>query len=189
MRQKLNFPLNLQLFAEDPEVKPEAKTPEKKAPEEGQTVQELVKALQKVKAESVSREEFEKVQKENRELTKAIIEGSPVPQSNKPQEKKPELKELAKACLEDGISNLEYAKRAMAYRDAVIDQKGVDPFVPNKHDVSDNDIERAQAVAEAYKECIEECDGNPEVFNALIASKIKNDDPITLATLYKRNKK
>ena len=187
MRPKNYFPLNLQMFAEDEKEK---KQPEEKKPEveEAESAAKLAKALQEVKANSVSKSEYERLKKENHDLTKAIIEGTPREVSNKPEEKKPEIKELARACLEDGISNYEMAKRQLAYREAVIEQKGKDPFVPNKPNISQNDYERAEAVATAYKECITECEGNPEVFDALLASRIKNDDPVMLAAMQRKRK-
>ena len=184
MRPKQHYSLNLQLFAEDekeknpnPEPKPESKS-----------IEELTKALADMKQNFVPRSELEKVDAERRALTKAIIDGSTPPASNGEEKKPANLNELAKSCLEDGLSNYEMAKRQLAYRDASIEQLGKDPFLPNKSGVSAHDIERANAVAEAYRECINECEGNPALFDAMLASRISNDDPVAIAALKRKGR-
>ena len=189
MRPKFIYPLDLQLFAEKEADKQQEPNPAPQPQEQSETISELTKKIAELKRDFVPRSELEKANAERRELTKAIIEGNPLPESKREAEAKPNLNDLAKACLEDGLSNYEVAKRQLAYRKALIEEKGIDPFLPNKHDVSDNDISRANAVAETFEECINECEGNSQVFDALLAGKIKNDDSATLAILNKRRNK
>jgi len=188
MRPKNIYPLDLQLFAEKEAEKQPEPNPAPQPQEQSETIIELTKKIAEMKKDYVPRSELDKANAERRELTKAIIEGNPLPQSKEEAEAKPNLNDLAKACLQDGISNLEVAKRQLAYRKALIEEKGIDPFLPNKHDVSDYDISRANAVAETFEECINECEGNPEVFDALLAGRIKNDDTSKLALLSRKKK-
>ena len=165
---------------------------EKNIPEEenktpaSDTIEALTKALKEQKENSVSKEEFERVQKEKEELTKAIIDGSGLlNQSNKETHEVP-LKDLAKSVLEDGIGNLEYAKRALAYREEFMKKFGKDPFAPNHAEMTEHDSARAEAVAEIMADCIEAAQGSESVYNALFNDRVKEDSPQMLAHLKRK---
>ena len=183
--QKILFPLNLQLFAEgDPDPKPEPKKDQVETKKESTTIQQLTKRITELETNSVPLEDYNKVVEENHELTKAIIDGSSsrVKKSNQTPAKKPTLKELAMACSEGGLSNLEMAKRELAYREVYMEKYGRDPFAPNAN-VTSADIKKAQEIADTMAECIEQAQGDPEMFNAIFNSRITKDDPVLEAKL------
>ena len=187
---KPRFRLNLQLFAEE-NPKPEEQPKPQPQPTEAnsESVQKMAEALKELKANSVSKNDYDKILNENRELTKAIIDGSSsFVKSNNEAEKKPDIKQLAKDIFEDGLSNYELAKRELKFRDAYIEKFGKDPFAPNNPDMNSHDAEAASKVARIMQECINECKGEPHLYDALFNEKIKDDSPQLLASIEKRRR-
>ena len=182
----MRFKLNLQLFAED-----EQKVEETPQPKEAEstTVKEMAQAITELKANTVSKSDYEKVLNENRELTKAIIDGSVVKVNDISNEKEADLKELGKSIFEDGLSNLEMVKRELKYREAFMKKFKKDPFAPNNDNMTQYDQERAAAIAEVMQECVNECEDNPNLFTALLNERIKDDSPQMVAALQRRRAK
>ena len=164
--------------------------PSGKGPEETSNVA-LAKALEEARKNSVSKEEYDKLQEENRRLVSEIINGEGG--AGNGQQAAPE-----KASIEElrtilygpkaaELSNLEFCKHTLELRDAVIAQEGYDPFLPHgaKIKPTEQDIERADLVAKTIKDCIEKSEGNSEVFTALLQAEIINDTPTFTAHLKK----
>ena len=132
---------------------------------------DYIEAIKEMKKNSVSREQYEKVQQENKELLEALINGGQV--NIEQVEEKPDIKKLreelfsAEAC-EKGMTNLEFVEKALKLRDAIIESGGNDPFLPVGRgvDITREDYESAEFVAQQFKECVEKADGNSEVFTA-----------------------
>ena len=184
-------------YCPDPEEKGGAPSKEEgkqqpsgKEPEETSNVA-LAKALEEARKNSVSKEEFEKLQEENRRLVSEIINGEGG--AGNGQQAAPE-----QASIEDlrtklygpkasELTNLEFCKLTLDLRDAVIAQDGYDPFLPHgaKIKPTEQDIERADLVARTIKDCIEKSEGNSEVFTALLQAEIANDTPTFTAHLKK----
>ena len=85
------------------------------------------------------------------------------------------------------LSNLEFWQKTLALREAVMEQGDPDPFLPvgTKISPTDDDVVKAENVAKVVQECIEEADGNSEVFTAILQSKI-NNDPAALTMRLKK---
>ena len=146
-----------------------------------QSAVELAKALKETKKNSVSKEAYEKLAEENRILVSEIINGEGAGSGQvSPDDNKPTIEELREQLYGpkcSSLSNLEYWEKTLALRDAVIEQEGIDPFLPIGSKISPeaSDVEAANRVAEVVKECIQEADGNSEVFTALLQSRTKDD--------------
>ena len=162
--------------------KPEEKR--EKEPEENNSVA-LAKALKEARENSVPKEEYEKLQEENRKLVSEIINGEGSAgngQQSSPKEQEATIEELKEKlygpkCGE--LSNLDYWKHTLALRKAVIDKGEPDPFLPVGAKISptDDDAVKAQNVADVVQQCIDESEGNSEVFTALLQSRTNNDSP------------
>ena len=156
----------------------------KKEPEETDTVA-LAKALKEARENSVSKAEYDKLKAENKRLVSEIINGDGGAgngQQSSPKEQEATIEELKQKlygpkCGE--LSNLEFWKNTLALRKAVIDKGDPDPFLPvgAKISPSDEDVDKAQNVADVVQQCIDEADGNSEVFTALLQSRTNNDSP------------
>lgn len=75
------------------------------------------------------------------------------------------------------ISNLEYAKLAIELDDACIREEGESCFLPKGRNVTITSDERATAERfhACLEECIEEADGDNEVFNQALERRIKKN--------------
>ena len=184
-------------YCPDPEEKGGAPSKEEgkqqpsgKEPEETSNVA-LAKALKEARENTVSVEEYNKLQEENRKLVSEIINGEGG--AGNGQQATPEkvsIEELRKILYgpqASELSNLDFCKHTLELRDAVIAQEGYDPFLPHgaKIKPTEQDIERADLVAKTIKDCIEKSEGNSEVFTALLQAEITNDTPTFTAHLKK----
>ena len=158
-------------------------------PEEQDTVA-LAKALQEARANSVPKEKYEQLEAENRRLVSEVINGGGAGNGQATPETKVDIKALREELYgpkSADLSNLDFWKKTLDLRNAVIEQEGYDPFLPHgaKIKPDDNDVERAEAVAKTVKECIDKSEGSSEVFTALLQQQIANDSPTFLAHLKK----
>ena len=167
---------------------PEEKKKSEKKPEETDNVA-LAKALKETRENSVSKEEYEKLQEENKRLVSEIINGGGG--AGNGQTITPEqadikvLREQLYGPKSSELSNLEFWKKTLELRSAVIAQEGYDPFLPygEKIKPTAQDVEKANNVATVVQECIDESNGDSEIFTALLQSKTNNDSPSFLAHL------
>lgn len=170
----------------EPEEKENKKSGKK--PEETDNVA-LAKALKEARENSVSKEEYEKLQEENKRLVSEIINGEGG--AGNGQTITPEqadikaLREQLYGPKSSELSNLEFWKKTLELRSAVIAQEGYDPFLPygEKIKPTAQDMEKANNVATVVQECINESNGDSEIFTALLQSKTNNDSPSFLAHL------
>lgn len=151
---------------------------------------EMAKALKELRENSVSKEDYEKLEKENRELVAQIINGDGGAGNGQPTPEKVDIKALREELYGPkgaDLSNLDFWKKTLKLRGAVIEQEGYDPFLPHgaKIKPSEEDVERANAVAETVQKCIDEAKDNSEVFTALLQAETVNDSPAFLAHLKK----
>lgn len=176
-----------------PDAKENGATEEKESetkPEKETSEVALAKALKEARENSVSREEYEKVVKEKEQLVSEIIKGEGGAGNGQTTPEKVDIKALREELYGPkgaDLNNLEVWTKTLKLRNAVIEQEGYDPFLPHgaKIKPNENDVERANAVAEVVQRCIDQADGNSEVFTALLQAETANDSPLFLAHLKK----
>ena len=80
-------------------------------------------------------------------------------------------KDNIKSVTDDTDGTLEYAKKAIEMDDWYIENKGESIFLPKGHEVVVTENERATAerVHAALKDCIEQSNDDPRVFNATLS--------------------
>ena len=164
----------------------EEKTSEEKPAQQSNV--ELAKALEEARKNTVPKEKYEKLEEENKRLVSEIINGGGAGsgQQNPPEKADiPALREKLYGLKSAELSNLEFWQNTLELRDAVIAQEGYDPFLPygEKIKPTAQDMEKAANVAKVVQECIEEANGDSEIFTALLQSKTNNDSPSFLAHL------
>lgn len=133
------------------------------------TANEYINQINDLKERTVSREEYERIKNDNRELAKALINGTGanVPGITKPEEK-PDLDELRKKLFTKKSKNdLEYFTNLLALRDGVMADGQPDPFLPINREfrATAQDEADAERIATQIKEAIEYADGDPAVFS------------------------
>ena len=125
---------------------------------------DYIDTIKKLKENSVSRDQYDKVVQENKKLLDSVINGS---QDNEPVAKpKRTIEEIKQHIKIEGLSNLDYVKDSVDLRDALIEQGKPDPFLPlgAKYLPDDNDVASANRVAEVFKECIDYAQGDSDIF-------------------------
>lgn len=142
-----------------------------------QTSADYIAAIQQLKATTVSKEEYDALAAERRQLLDSIVNGTAT--APETQTETPDYETIKKDCrnklFAEGseLNNLEYCKTALELRDAVLKSEGVDIFVGSGHNLTptNEDYDKAQRVADVMQECIDEAGGNSEIFTAQLMTR------------------
>lgn len=124
---------------------------------------DYISEIQNLRANSVPRDDYNKLREENKRLISSLAKGETITQPAP----KPDINELRKRVFDnEHQSNLEYWGAVLELRDAVIDSGAPDPFLPQGHKVvpTNEDFECANRVAAVVKECIDYADGDSQLF-------------------------
>ena len=120
--------------------------------------------IAKLKKETVSIEDYKKLEAENKNLLNSIVNDlNPKKEEDK---EVADINELRKRLRKDDPSNLEYVKNVLELRDAVLSSGGNDPFLPHGKKIvpTNDDIEAANRVATVLKECVDYANGDSLLF-------------------------
>lgn len=146
---------------------------------------DYVNAINELKANSVSKEAYDKLKSENKKLLDSLVSGKEIEVEAKPvnvDELRSKLFNPDKA-----LSNLDYVSTALQLRDALIEQGEPDPFLPvgEKVVISDDDIAKAENVANVLQDMVDIADGNNVVFNQEYQRRVVD----SIATASKTNRR
>lgn len=141
---------------------------------------QYIEAIREMKQNSVSKEAYNKLKEENKQLLDSLINGKQVTIEQTKQPVDVSLLRKKLSDIDNPMSNLEYAKTAVELRDALIDQGEMDPFLPIGHQITptDEDITKADKVATVLKECIDYADGDSELFTNELQRRMIDSMPI-----------
>ena len=139
--------------------------------------EQYIAAIEELKASTVSRDAYNKLRTENKQLLDALVSGQQLPQTQ--TEEKPSVKDLRnKLFATDGndLSNLEYVKTALSLRNSLIEAGERDPFLPygDKVDITSEQIDTAEKVANALQEMVDFAEGDSGVFTAEYQRRVKD---------------
>lgn len=147
--------------------------------EEASMETDYVEAIKTLKQNSVSKADYDALRLENKKLLQAVVNGQTV--EVEPEEPEVDLAQLRKNVFDNpNQTNLEYVTNVLKLRDAVLEKEGYDVFVPqsSQYSPTQDDIARANRVAEQFKEMVDIADGNPNVFLNEFQRRVKDDMPI-----------
>lgn len=136
--------------------------------------EQYIAAIEEMKANTVSRDAYNKLRNENKQLLDALVSGKEIPQE--PQNK-PTVDELRKKLFGgQDMSNLEYVETALSLRDSLIEAGERDPFLPygDKVDITSEQIDTAEKVAAGLKEMVDFAEGDSGVFSAEYQRRVKD---------------
>lgn len=137
--------------------------------EEQLNAQSYIKNLEDLKKNTVSKELYEKLQQENKQLADSLANGiGQVKEEDDDVVIVPTIEE-ANEKMKNAKNDLEFIEGALDYREACMAKKdGYDPFVGRGHNItpSKEAYESAQRAADVFKECVEAADGDNEKFIA-----------------------
>lgn len=142
--------------------------------------QDYIKAIQDLKDTTVPKEQYAKLKAENKQLLDTLVAGGQL----EPQqaEKRKTSEEWAKE-LVGHHTNLEYAEIALKQREAALEEGKPDPFIPSGRNFTQSratDAQDAQAAADLLQSCVDDADGDPNVFLGLFQSRVKDLPGATL---------
>ena len=141
---------------------------------------DYIAEIQKLKASTVSIDDYNRLKADNKKLINALATGEGVATATPEPEKN--INELRNKLLKNGntMNNLEYVQTAVELREALIAQGQRDPFLPYGEGVlpTAEDIECANRVANVFKECIEYADGDPDIFTSELQRRTVDAGPI-----------
>ena len=129
---------------------------------------DYIDQIKKLKENSVSKEDYDKLRLDNKRLIDALANGTQMDVVEPKVSTVEKINELRTKLFGKGnnLSNLDYCKTAVELRDALIENGERDPFLPFGHNViaTESDIESANRVATVMKECIDYADGDSDIF-------------------------
>lgn len=138
---------------------------------------DYIEAIKKLKENSVPKEDYEKIQEENRKLLESLINGETIEQTSE----KPDISALRKELFSEEceLNNLEYITKIMELRSAIMDSGGMDPFLPYGKKIipTEEDIDTANRVAQVLQDCIEYADGDSQVFTNELQRRMIDSSP------------
>lgn len=147
--------------------------------QEPDTTQDYISTITEMKKNSVSKESYDKLKSENKQLLDALVSGKEI------EMKKEEPVDIAKLRKDlfnkDGhMSNLEYVSSALKLRDALIENGERDPFLPygEKVSLTAEHYEKAEQVATVLQECVDFADGDSGIFSAELQRRLKDSMPV-----------
>lgn len=136
--------------------------------------EQYIAAIEELKANTVSRDSYNKLRSENKQLLDALVSGKEIPQEPK---KAPTPAELRKKLFGgEDMSNLEYVETALSLRNSLIETGERDPFLPygDKVDITSEQIDIANKVAAGLQEMVDFAEGDSGVFSAEYQRKVKD---------------
>jgi hypothetical protein len=131
--------------------------------------------VKKLKENTVSKEDYEKLQEENKKLANTIANGLTVQLKEEQKKAEVDINELRKNFLKENQSNLEYAENVLALRNALMEKNpDDDPFLPKGHNINATEQDKidAQNVADVLEQCIELADGNSDAFTIALQNRM-----------------
>lgn len=138
---------------------------------------DYVAAIVEMQRSTVSRDKYDKLMEENKKLLNALVKGERLPQ----QEEKADVSELRKKLYsgDNDMSNLEYIEASLKLRQAVMENGGIDPFLPMGQKIlpDEADIAAADKVAQVLQECIDYADGDSQVFTNELQRRLIDTSP------------
>ena len=139
---------------------------------------DYIEAIKEMKQNSVTRESYDKLKSENKQLLDALVNGKELDMK---KEEPVDITKLRKDLFnKDGhMSNLEYVSSALKLRAAIIEKGERDPFLPygDKVNLTAEHYEQAEKVAAVLQECVEFADGDSGIFTAELQRRTKDVMP------------
>ena len=129
-------------------------------------------AINELKQNSVDRQKYDELKAENKKLLDSIVNGTEIAQQ--PTVEKKSIEELRTNYLKEDQSNLEFIDNALKLREALMSEGKPDPFLPIGSQISptDDDIQKAQHVADILKECVDTADGDSAIFTTELQRRL-----------------
>lgn len=138
--------------------------------------QHYIDAINNLKSNSVSKDAYNKLVEENKNLLQSLVNGSQVSADEAPVEEK-DLMQLRRELFkpEKELSDIEYVEKALELRARVLEETGEDCFVAKAHGYTPgyDAFQSAEKTAAVFQECLDEANGSNERFISALQTRIK----------------
>ena len=124
-----------------------------------------LEVIKKMKENMVLKSDYDEAIAENKKLAEQLITS---PNLQEQPKEKVDIKKLQdQFSASTQMTNLEFVSSALKLRKALIEDGKPDPFLPVGRRISptEDDIRKANKVAEAFEYCVEAAQGDPAIFN------------------------
>ena len=133
---------------------------------DGMDTSQYISAINEMRNNSVSRDKYNKLKEDNRQLLDALINGGQIEvptaeEKKSAQELVNEFRELAGRKKGKPL-DVEFSEKLIEMRDAFLEETGEDLFLPSNP--TDVDYKNAQDVEAFFRTCLEAADGNNDVY-------------------------
>ena len=130
-----------------------------------QDTNNYINAIKEMKANSVSKDAYKKLQDENKKLLESLIAGETIEAPKTTVEEKVDLNALRKH-LDEAESPIDYCKTSLKLHEETLKQLGYNDYLPNGKKIrpTKEDEEKANLFIEQIKECIDYADGDDQLF-------------------------
>lgn len=133
---------------------------------EGMDTSQYISAINEMRNNSVSRDKYNKLKEDNRQLLDALINGGQIEvptaeEKKSAQELVNEFRELAGRKKGKPL-DVDFSEKILELRNAYIEEAGDDPFLPSNP--TSTDYQNASDVEAFFTTCLEAADGNNDVF-------------------------
>lgn len=137
---------------------------------------DYIEVINNLKANTVSKDTYQKLKDENKRLLESLVNGQQVEAQNTPKISNDQLK---KDLFTKNLSNLEFIEKTLQLRQNIIEEKGEDIFAPDgpQFSFTEDDRRDAQRVADALQYCVDVADGNSAIFTNEL-QRILKDTPL-----------
>ena len=139
---------------------------------------DYIEAIKEMKQNSVTRESYDKLKSENKQLLDALVNGKELEMK---KEEPVDITKIRKDLFnKDGnMSNLEYVSSVLKLRTALIEKGERDPFLPygDKVNLTAEHYDQAEKVAAVLQECVDFADGDSGIFTAELQRRTKDVMP------------
>ena len=199
MQKTLHYLIeNLQLFAEDGDQIPPPG--DDKPGEPG--AEDYIESIKQLKANSVPKEDFEKLKKENKSLLSALIDGKVTPDVEKAldmqREPGPDVNKLREKLFspDANLSNLEFVKTTLELRKALMEKDGpeadiflgkFDPSIARSPAEMAEEMQLADDTAKKLQEVVDASNGDPSLFQGLLQGVLVDDSAVLMAVQKRKN--
>lgn len=127
--------------------------------------QKYIDEINNLKTNTVTKEAYLKLQEENRNLLKSLVEGQTLDATAEEVPSR-DVSEIVKDLTGDSQTNLDYIKHSLELHDKRMEE-GYNDYLPIGHQIAptEEDIAAAKRVEDFFRDLVETADGNPDVFN------------------------
>lgn len=140
----------------------------------GDNTTNYIEAIKEMKANSVSKEAYVKLQQENKQLLNSLVNGQEIEIKKEEPVDIDGLRQKLFSAKKHDMTNLEYVSNALKLREALMEKGEMDPFVPSGKKIhpTDDDFKKADKVASVLQECVDYADGDAMVFTDELKRRI-----------------